>query len=1248
MRSSLWAKSDGKAICRETKAIAILLLIAFCVSTLANQAVSTSGKWELLYHQDFEAPADEWSSLEREGLACNYIEGEYEIELKCSECSSSWSVPTHVPLEDFAMEVEFRFLEGMGGVGIRFRFQDRDHFYLLEISSNGGYSVWRKYGEYKHVRYGHWYPVIEDSAIDSFDPSRSHKLRLEAEGSRFRFSLDGQLIKEFVEETFGIGGVGLTVRTYDEPHLKVAIDDLSVWRKNVTTEAEEGNWPIILSLHEIYPFNIEAANWDVSSRRMSMYQVLMTDTYPIFDMEALVSFSDEGEADLIFGYLDRYNFYFAGVDNLGHCRIGRFVEGELQELALGKCAGFSVGGPVYLRAQVRPTDVTLWVNDEKVLDQVRISCGGGKIAVGATFESLEAESLAFSDFKLRMPVDTFKIQFSTASEYEQAVGWESLGDLEKALDGLRKSLELVESTQWDSFHWEILNRLAQLYSSLGNYRSCLQMLDQAVTVALRLGHPLRVATTYLDLGFYHRVVGNLEPAIECYRKVVEMKLGEAVPGFPDPKWIRAEALLRLGAIYSFLEEEDLKIFNISQAIDLFESLWKEEPQGEEDKHNNALVSYALGQCWFQLGIYEAAARFFSSARGELEESTDPDDVIRWISSIELEGLCYYERGEYEQAFSKFSQALELYHERHISRLNEVILLMHMAVCKFHLGQYQTALDLADQAMALAEKTLVSPSKTFQILAELYYQLGQIYDKTGDISRAIEEWEKAVRVIEGIRAYMRQAYLKQRYLGVNLGCYSALIRAFYTLRESEEVLQYIERAKARTLVDMMETAMITQSEFLPSETQTASELLKELGGLYEVVEEPSLDVTHGPSEARADIVYTLQWAQEQYEAVLNELERENPVLGETLSVNPDRLWERCQDVRKSMGRGVVALEYFVTDKETLLLVITREGVQTSSVIPISRAELTDRLREFREEVNTAPSPGEEATRALQARALGKELYDLLIAPVEEYLQTASHLVIVPSDVLFYLPFGALFRCPGCGTKRELWGGEYLIGRYSISYAPSLASLYWPFKHRGDGVYYQALVVGNPTGDLEYAGEEAQGIASLFPRAELVVGDAGTKDTVLGLIGGGNYDVIHLATHGEFDRELPLASRVYFNQWEPLYAGEMLGLGLRGCELVVLSACQTGLPPEVTQELVLGDELQGLSQALFVAGTPSALLTLWNVNDQSTRQLMEKMYKELMGGVPKGEALRRAQLSLLRNTMYRHPYFWAPFVLYGVWR
>ena len=91
MRCLLRAEIDGKGISYRVKIIVILLLITFCVNILVKQAVPASEDWELLYHQDFEAPADEWSSLEREGLACNYIEGEYEVELKC------WSVLARGP-----------------------------------------------------------------------------------------------------------------------------------------------------------------------------------------------------------------------------------------------------------------------------------------------------------------------------------------------------------------------------------------------------------------------------------------------------------------------------------------------------------------------------------------------------------------------------------------------------------------------------------------------------------------------------------------------------------------------------------------------------------------------------------------------------------------------------------------------------------------------------------------------------------------------------------------------------------------------------------------------------------------------------------------------------------------------------------------------------------------------------------------------------------------------------------------------
>jgi CHAT domain-containing protein len=139
-------------------------------------------------------------------------------------------------------------------------------------------------------------------------------------------------------------------------------------------------------------------------------------------------------------------------------------------------------------------------------------------------------------------------------------------------------------------------------------------------------------------------------------------------------------------------------------------------------------------------------------------------------------------------------------------------------------------------------------------------------------------------------------------------------------------------------------------------------------------------------------------------------------------------------------------------------------------------------------------------------------------------------------------------------------------------------------------------------------------------------------------------------------MPLLSEVVFREGGGedghLYAGEILGLSLSQTELVVMSACQTALPPEINQDVVVGDEIQGLGQALFVAGVPTALLTLWNVNDALTGELMVEFYQELMSGhATKAESLAAAQLALLNGDhglSYRHPYYWAPFVMYGDWR
>ena len=745
------------------------------------------------------------------------------------------------------------------------------------------------------------------------------------------------------------------------------------------------------------------------------------------------------------------------------------------------------------------------------------------------------------------------------------------------------------------------------------------------------------------------VLGAYSKAIESFAEALSLCYGYAESFLPRIQWIISDCFLGMGDAYYCLGAYQQAIGCYYQALAYYKAL------GYAGGVVNALAG--LTKCFYAFGEY-AMAIYFQTPIPIYSGSAYKDPVYQEGEAWRLLGIgkCYHDLGAYVKAIRKYENALHGFRYARCFH-GEALTLIFIANAYVVLGEYEKAFEYFKHAEKVMQRIPPQPGTEFKTgdlenLWRVSDGLARCYLAHGKRDQAVAKMELAITVVEEMRGWIGNPFSRISFIAEKYFLYQNLIPILLETGKIRKSVFYAERAKARTTLDMVETAMKVNPEKLPAVLQAGTDLMRQISALQ-------LGVFLGSFRQNLmnfnfqDIVYELH---QKYNAFFLFLETENPVLATLLVVNPEQIQDYFVHVQDNLGQKIVVLEYFVAEEETILWVITRDGIQTASVIPISRAELVDRVREFRKELNTAPSPGEEATRVLRARALGKELYDLLIAPVEKYIQTASHLVIVPSDVLFYLPFGALFRCSGCEEKRELWGGRYLIECYSISYAPSLASLYWPFRHRGEGMYESALVVGNPTGDLKFAAQEAESIASLFERSDLLIGDEATKERVLKLLGEKRYDVVHLSTHGQFDRELPLASKVLLVGGEGLYAGEMMGLRLgeevdgkwEGCELVVLSACQTGLPPEVKEELVLGDELQGLSQALFVAGTPSAVLTLWNVNDQSTGQLMVEMYKELMGGVPKGEALRRAQLSLLRNPMYRHPHYWAPFVLYGVWR
>ena len=192
----------------------------------------------------------------------------------------------------------------------------------------------------------------------------------------------------------------------------------------------------------------------------------------------------------------------------------------------------------------------------------------------------------------------------------------------------------------------------------------------------------------------------------------------------------------------------------------------------------------------------------------------------------------------------------------------------------------------------------------------------------------------------------------------------------------------------------------------------------------------------------------------------------------------------------------------------------------------------------------------------------------------------------------------------------------------------------------------VALGNPDGSLPAATDEVATLGKMFQHASVVTGKDATVAFVVQSTAGTSY--IHFATHGFINSMDPKESYL-------LLAGDPgrlsvkdivednFKLSFEGTRLVTLSACETnlgGFDPSAVYS--------SLSRAFAKAGAPTVIASLWSVNDVSTKQTMQEFYKELVAGQSKAESLRLAQLAVMHDPRFAHPYFWAPFVVLGDWR
>src|SRR5438445_1762319 len=399
-----------------------------------------------------------------------------------------------------------------------------------------------------------------------------------------------------------------------------------------------------------------------------------------------------------------------------------------------------------------------------------------------------------------------------------------------------------------------------------------------------------------------------------------------------------------------------------------------------------------------------------------------------------------------------------------------------------------------------------------------------------------------------------------------------------------------------------------------------DLREELNWYYHRIELEQLRPEEKSHERLEGLQEKAQSHEKELLRTLRELpaqERENATLEAPADFSLTKL-------QANLPADATLVEYFVAGDRLVAAVITREKIQILPVTVLSRAAhflqlLRFQLSKFRMGSEYIRRFEEPLLRAAQSHL--ESLYDELIAPLRPFLQ-GKHLIFVPHGPLHFLPFHALRN-----------GEGNLCDAFTISYAPSATVFSW-CQEKPTSKNTSSLVFEIPNVRAPQILQEAQSVAALLPQSTLHVGDHATSSLLREL--GPRSGLLHLATHGIYRQDNPMFSGIRLGDgYLNLYDLYQMRLDAR---LVALSGCATGM-----NFVAAGDELLGLQRGLFCAGATTLLLSLWDVHDQSTSQLMQLFYREFLRTANMAGALQHAMQELRQQNP--HPYFWAPFVLVG---
>lgn len=862
----------------------------------------------------------------------------------------------------------------------------------------------------------------------------------------------------------------------------------------------------------------------------------------------------------------------------------------------------------------------------------------------------------------------------SAEAYRTFTGAESLEKKEpdKAMAARERALATWRELGEAALKAEALERIARYHYVRGEYRQAATLYNEAADAFARAGDPRWEAITRTNVGANLLPLAEMRAATEQYDRALFLARREEDP------LTQAKALHGLGQI---AQEEG----NLQQAFDDYREAFALWPK--DDRNLRPYTLHNLGALYLNLGDESQGRDLLLEALGAWQ----PKELAWRATTLSQLGRLAQESGHLDKARQYFKDALSL----EPGGCGSAVKLARLALVEQALRER----PVADEHLAEALKVLGSRScsrsapTVYQYAAAITEQrgepaaaraeyrrsqalfaaqgdrLGEAQALTGlarseralgDREAALQASRQALDFLEGVRPTVLREDLRMSFFATTQGLFDFHIDLLMEMGEKEKAWITAERARARALGDLLaerDTSLPKDAATVPAAQE------RDLQRQLNLLESQRLRTNEEDTRKLQSLRQGIATLVADLESARGELRRRNPRRASLLQPEPISL----AVVRRELLDGeTVLLEYRLGEPASTLWAVSRDAFETARLPP--RRELERRTREAASQISSSEWPRRYPPALC-------ELSRMLLGGVAPAL-AHRRLVVIADGALAGLPFGAL---PDPADPTACAEAPALVDTHEIAYLPSAAILLtqrrllarrppaprWlaevadPVYERGDprlGGSASGSVQsrGGPTPSLHRlpgSGQEAEAIARLLPADKVFVAsgfDASRQTVTGGALAG--FRIVHFATHGVFDAEQPMLSSLALSQLDAagrpvegfLPAHEIYDLDLPA-ELVTLSACQTARGREIPGEGLVS----GLPRAFLYAGAARVLMSLWKVDDRSTRDLMILFYRGLLQrNLAPAQALQEAQRDLRRSG--HPPRQWAGFVLLGDWR